>query len=653
MSKLSSDPLLKQAMFEVYGGACGYTREPLNEDDFVLDHVVPEHVGRSEARRESVLPRYGLSPDFVIDHVRNLVPTTHTLNLAKLGKTDRKHGVRRRDPRLKRHTWTPSWETDAESMIRLGLDQADRHYDRVIARWQELKREHGAIAAYETLPFTARHRRRLADEASGIRGFGPRRTTLSLGRYTSVEPWVRLDVELPRWPDWGGSALLTLTGATIGEGLIFLDHRAVVRYILRGAGIAAADRAFTPYSNMGLAPGGKAAAPPETNGYWVHFGNVSLVITSEELGQLCANADNAAPVYVKAMRSLEQDRFRSDGFSPGRKGYRLARMCAAVWREIQAFARDQDPAAAGLTAPGGVFETPAAGIDIHEPDQYGLVQRARFRAELDDELADAVDVDPSEASVWVCWLPGERRSWAGEPFSDGRVWDAPRSQEFLGRLIEAARRPGPVSREREGGRSGGLAGRVWGRLGGQGRTAPPREPESIPVGFAGVEMAARNTVVSTLPDPAACTDQQGVSRFLGAVESGYTPAIAPTSVPAHPFTHLCDFGMWWIANADIPEPALNSARHALADRLSGSTGLTDALAARSRAWGAHGATATTRAVQNAVHAVRTLLAEGRPRVREHALLLAARKYLAPVHDALLERAWVSRLGAVDWDAWRD
>ena len=80
MSKTRIEDSLRLAMYDAYRGKCFYTEEPVPYQDFEIDHIIPES---RESDLEDIKKRLGLSDDFHINSVENLVPSRPGINLQK------------------------------------------------------------------------------------------------------------------------------------------------------------------------------------------------------------------------------------------------------------------------------------------------------------------------------------------------------------------------------------------------------------------------------------------------------------------------------------------------------------------------------------------------------------------------------------------
>ena len=80
MSKTRIEDSLRLAIYDTYKGKCFYTGMPVPYQDFEVDHIIPES---QEKDIEVIKKRLGLSGDFHINSVENLVPSRPGINLRK------------------------------------------------------------------------------------------------------------------------------------------------------------------------------------------------------------------------------------------------------------------------------------------------------------------------------------------------------------------------------------------------------------------------------------------------------------------------------------------------------------------------------------------------------------------------------------------
>ena len=80
MSKTRIEDSLRLAIYDAYKGKCFYTQNPVPYQDFEVDHIIPES---RESDIEDIKKRLGLSEDFYINSIENLVPSRSGINQQK------------------------------------------------------------------------------------------------------------------------------------------------------------------------------------------------------------------------------------------------------------------------------------------------------------------------------------------------------------------------------------------------------------------------------------------------------------------------------------------------------------------------------------------------------------------------------------------
>ncbi len=83
MSKQQFSAAEREAFFNVYGGKCAYTRNPLDMSSFHIDHVLPESLVDYPERLAQVKRDLGLEDTFDLNGYENLLPSGAGPNMQK------------------------------------------------------------------------------------------------------------------------------------------------------------------------------------------------------------------------------------------------------------------------------------------------------------------------------------------------------------------------------------------------------------------------------------------------------------------------------------------------------------------------------------------------------------------------------------------
>lgn len=79
------DHLLRVAIWEAHGRRCAYTGDPIRFTDLEIDHVVPQRLRQRPEELRQTLHALKLPPDFDLDGIENLLPSSGRANRQKGG----------------------------------------------------------------------------------------------------------------------------------------------------------------------------------------------------------------------------------------------------------------------------------------------------------------------------------------------------------------------------------------------------------------------------------------------------------------------------------------------------------------------------------------------------------------------------------------
>ncbi len=83
MSSQKVSPTLKAALWKGHDGKCFYCKRPVRWDELCVDHIIPEYLAEKPAKLAEVLRHVGLSMDWSLWAVPNLVPSCRRCNDGK------------------------------------------------------------------------------------------------------------------------------------------------------------------------------------------------------------------------------------------------------------------------------------------------------------------------------------------------------------------------------------------------------------------------------------------------------------------------------------------------------------------------------------------------------------------------------------------
>lgn len=80
MSKLTSDDLIRAALWEAYGKRCFWHGEPIAFAELEIDHLIPESLEKKPLELKKILNIASLPMDYDLQALQNLVPSCGTCN---------------------------------------------------------------------------------------------------------------------------------------------------------------------------------------------------------------------------------------------------------------------------------------------------------------------------------------------------------------------------------------------------------------------------------------------------------------------------------------------------------------------------------------------------------------------------------------------
>ena len=395
-------PNLRRAIWLTHGKKCAYTGADLPEDAFVVDHVVPQELGRPgrEDERLRVLRGLGLPDDFDLYALTNLVPTTIRFNREKSDKI------------------VPEWvarglglAAEKAEAVRALCDQLDA-VDRLEEASRAIGERYGAHLDERVVAETTYNV--ILNEP--VR-FEPLE---ELGEEFAVvaTPRVYSTCYAPVFPDYSGSLLLRFKRVEVyGCGITFGQRELVGLFRGMGTPPEARSRGFV------------VARDDRKNEYLIQLGNNRFTLSAEEAADLCSVVDRLGAWYLAKLLRAETEVLNSAEFGRAEAGgYLLCGVGLNLWREVLRFASAHDYAK-GKTR-WHVFDSNPHYLKVFgrsEADgRYDY--RAFVRPEMDPEIPAA-----GGPLVWLRWDPSFLRALHKREtsFKFGSLWDVASTHRWL------------------------------------------------------------------------------------------------------------------------------------------------------------------------------------------------------------------------------
>jgi hypothetical protein len=399
------EPRRRQALWEAYGRRCAYSGEPIScAEDVQIDHVLPRWLVNDPAERKRILAEFDRRPDFqILNNLLNFVPTTAAFNIAKGAKTEKSERVANLSRRYLRYRpyedRARAWEKPADELIRHGLALAVQNRAAVERRERELEtieHLHECLSKipseqHEELPI-------LLDEVVGGAEPFPVRVDLESVPAQISRGAALLSCRFSTDGDSGGTSLLQFKRLQIRDAMISFERRELLATLFRGfGGVPEGDRPFI--------------MAPHEDGYYVQMQHVTFWLRCDEVRDLCAVVEAAAPEFLLASERVER-KWRSLPLRQATRGYRLCEVDLPVWAECLRYACGETVADTSNAMHRVLLVRDGPG------GREGQIV-ARLHAEPDDW----------NLRVSVCWDPlaeaQSRREGGAEP------WNAEQVQAWL------------------------------------------------------------------------------------------------------------------------------------------------------------------------------------------------------------------------------
>jgi hypothetical protein len=306
------DALDRQALLQAHNWRCRYCGEALSLRELEIDHIIPTHLREKSEELAKCLTLFGLSSDYDLNSIDNLLPTHGHCNREKRGVL-RDEAFLRHFRELAREA-SPRWTANRERIAK------NRRADADVA----------AVANHMsegTVTLQA-----VADVATCRQPFDPTDDIQRDDFIRMSEPQVRIECELPTESRPAGRALITFHSVTLRGAQIEASHEVLTRELFRGLCAPA-----HPRWRRFLMKSRKTKAI-----YHLQIGGVSVQLEPDEVLQFCRLLDHLYPVYAQAFHRAEVT-FAGLGSplkSPG--SYEIASVPLAVWQQMEAFIRHHD-----------------------------------------------------------------------------------------------------------------------------------------------------------------------------------------------------------------------------------------------------------------------------------------------------------------------
>ncbi len=306
------DALDRQALLQSHNARCRYCGGALSLRELEIDHIIPTHLRAKSEELGKCLALFGLSSDYSLNSIDNLLPAHRHCNREKRGVV-RDEAFLRHFRELAREA-SPRWTANRERLAR------NRRADADVAAVANHVSE-GTVTLQD-----------VADVATRRQPFNPADDVQRDGFVRMSEPQVRIECELPTESKPAGRALITFHSLTLRGAHIEAGHEVLTRELFRGLHAPA-----NPQWRCFLVKPWKTKAI-----HHLQIGSVSVQLGLDEVLQFCRLLDRLYPVYTRAFHRAEVAYAGLDSplKSPG--SYEIASVPLALWQQMEAFIRLHD-----------------------------------------------------------------------------------------------------------------------------------------------------------------------------------------------------------------------------------------------------------------------------------------------------------------------
>lgn len=307
-----SDHSVRWALYQAYGQRDFYNeREPIFYDSLEIDHLIPTELATKPKRLADLITELGLPKGFKVNSIINLVPTKRKHNSTKGKRIFGANNLRfyfeqttKKAEQIEKNIKNFSQKKDLEKTIRQLLPHGHECPDLLKIIDDSLR---GA-------------------QFSGKEYVSDRSVTKSTSS-------VYIDGFLPSDESLSGSCLILFNELKIRDSMISFSEPYISDVLFSGIGTSydSRQRKYVLFPN-------------ESGKYYVQLGNVRLLISPEELNDLCNLIDFYHKFYVQKISSLK-DYYGVSKFimSTRTRGvYRLFKITRMLWAEMLDFALRYD-----------------------------------------------------------------------------------------------------------------------------------------------------------------------------------------------------------------------------------------------------------------------------------------------------------------------
>lgn len=393
--------IVRAALYLEYEGKCFYEGLPLRFKNMHIDHIIPESIDNQALC--GIITELGLSEDFNINSLYNLVPCSPNVNQVKNknqypikflghciydGTSKKVEGVKKRIEQLSKEY------------------KSDKELAKLIARLNLIV--FGDKKDFEDV-YNALSKEKPFDIKREINKYTNSYT------YERSYPNVKLLASLPTYPEMKGSCLITFSNLRLRDCMITLNHKQIMNQLFEGSKTKLENklRRFINFSEES-----------DPNVYFVDLANVRLPLEKDEVLQLLEIIDDFYDLYMEESTLLyetfNRDVFPNNGVE---NRLRLFKIRKQLWFMIWDFCRKFDYA--NGDSEWHIFDASGSILKVYDK------VKAEFRLFIFPETEQEDFIISKNDDVWLVWTDEFFWNKSLSDFKSNECWSPLFSYQWL------------------------------------------------------------------------------------------------------------------------------------------------------------------------------------------------------------------------------
>lgn len=382
-----SEELVRKAIWDVYNHKCFYTGDPLEYTKMELDHIIPESFKKRHDDFNMIISECGLSSDFEIDSLYNLVPTNKFEN-------NRKSDIKLSNITLMHYlelvkVKVPTIEITIEKL------KKTRNFEDHLSLLKSIYKEEKDTKSRELI--LEKITNFIDDNEDFIE---QERISENEGKliYKKYTKRIGLDAILPQYNNPETACTLQFRTLKAQTCMIVLDNKSILSELFVGLYSDAkhGTRGFVWFDEDPK----NCKDINDLNNSVIRIANNKLLLSEEDIYSLCEVIDSYATKYIEAIINIENI-LKSHKFSLSRRrnNHKLVNVSYPNWLKLVGFAKRHDTAK-GRTL-WHIFDKSHSIIKIYNEEKTKTLNSG-YHAIFNAEFHEDIVLYPGLTSTDIC-----------------------------------------------------------------------------------------------------------------------------------------------------------------------------------------------------------------------------------------------------------